>query len=215
MADLPYSGETIGRLVRELTVAGYADEDIAWSEACAPPRDPEDFASEAIFVICNSGMKNTVARRIFDRVMAAVGRGESARTGFGHPGKAVAIDDIWRRRHRYFAEFNAAPDKVDYCETLPWIGGITKYHLAKNFGAQVAKPDVHLQRLADLHGETAQGLCERLAEGSGYKVATIDLFLWRACAVGVIDSRSGRVRSWRPAPPPPVQGDLLAAEAAP
>ena len=189
MIDLP----TFEGVVQALRAAGYADADIEWSENCGPPASAEDFAREAIFVICNSGMKNTVARGIFNRVLAALARGDSARTAFNHPGKARAIDDIWARREEYLAGFLSAADPLEYCASIPWIGAITKYHLAKNFGAQVAKPDVHLQRLAALEGSTPQALCERLAQESGFKIATVDVLLWRACAVGIIDSRTGAI----------------------
>lgn len=186
-------------IVDELDTAGFAQDDIQWSENCGAPSDAADFASEAIWVICNSGMKNTVARLIFDRIMPAVRAGRSAGEGFGHTGKVAAIDTIWRDREALYQGYMSADDKVEFCASLPWIGGITKYHLAKNFGAQVAKPDVHLQRLADREGVTCQALCERLAATSGYKVATVDLLLWRACAVGIIDSTSGAFRRWVPA----------------
>lgn len=186
MIDLP----TFLSVIDRLRSAGHADADIEWSENCAPPKNAIAFAREAIFVICNSGMKNTVARRIYSKVCDVIGRNDSALTVFRHPGKAAAIDRIWCFREKYFEEYLAAPDKVAFCETLPWIGGITKYHLAKNFGVQVAKPDVHLQRLADSEGCTPQALCERLAQESGFKVATVDVLLWRACAVGIINSRA-------------------------
>lgn len=185
------SEQQFALIEERLAAEGWLATDTAWSEACAAPKDADDFASEAIFVICNSGMKNTVARRIYDKVMPMVRMGGSALNVFGHHGKSTAIDIIWARRQHYFEGFMAADDKVAFCETLPWIGGITKYHLAKNFGAQVAKPDVHLQRLADLCGETPQALCERLSVASGWKVATVDLMLWRACATGIMDSRTG------------------------
>jgi len=168
-------------------------EDIAWSESIKPPEDAEDFALEAIFVICNSGMKNTVARGIYERVVKQIYAGGPVREVFGHPGKAQAIETIWFDRRDLFSRYMAADDKLEFCGALPWIGGITKYHLAKNFGAQVAKPDVHLQRLADHEGTTAQALCERLASVTGWKIATIDVLLWRACANGIINSRTGEV----------------------
>lgn len=177
------------RLIAALGEQG--QDDIAWSENLKPPVDADDFASEAIFVICNSGMKNTIAVKIFAKVMAAIQGGISAFAVFGHPGKAKAIDAIWRDREALLASYSAAPDKIEFCASLPWIGGITKYHLAKNFGADVAKPDVHLQRLADREGVTAQALCERLAAESGYRTATVDVLLWRACANGILDSRTG------------------------
>lgn len=171
-----------------------AGEDIAWAEGLQPPTDPDVFASEAIFVICNSGMKNTVARRIYHKVQEALERGTPVRDVFRHEGKAAAIEQIWRERATLLGLYLSAEDKLAFCESLPWIGGITKYHLAKNFGADVAKPDVHLQRLADREGCTAQELCERLAQATGWRVATVDTLLWRACALGVIDSPTGRIQ---------------------
>lgn len=185
-------------IVGRLRSAGFADDDIAWSENACAPADAKQFAMEAIFVICNSGMKNTVARRIYEKVKVALFRGESVRTVFGHPGKAAAIDDIWARRehwHFQFARVETDADRLAACEAMPWIGPITKYHLAKNFGVDVAKPDVHLQRLADLEGVTAQALCERLVRGSGLRrVSTVDVLLWRACAEGIVDSHTGELR---------------------
>lgn len=173
------------------TLGQQAVDDIAWSEGLLPPTDPDDFALEAIFVICNSGMKNTVARRIFEKCRDELFRGGNVRSVFGHVGKADAINGIWAGRSELFKHYHAAEDKLAFCASLPWIGNITKYHLAKNFGADVAKPDVHLQRLADHEGTTAQALCERLAMATGYRAATIDVVLWRACANGVLNSRTG------------------------
>lgn len=183
--------ETFAAIVKALGQQGA--DDIQWSEGIEPPVHADDFALEAIFVICNGGMKNTVARIIFDRVCAALDSGQSSSAGLNNARKAASIDDIWNRRAALFDGYRAANDKVAYCESLPHIGAITKFHLAKNFGAQVAKPDVHLQRLANREGTTAQALCERLSLASGYKVATVDVLLWRACANGVLNSRTGEL----------------------
>jgi hypothetical protein len=141
-------------------------------------------------VICNSGMKNTVARGIFERCKTALILGAPVRLAFKHPGKVAAIERIWRDREILFNGFIEASDRLAYLETLPWIGGITKYHLAKNFGQDVAKPDVHLVRLADREGCTVQAMCERLAGETGLRIATVDTVLWRACADGYINSRA-------------------------
>lgn len=183
------------RVVRAL--GDQATEDIAWAEGCTLPRTAEEFATETIFVIANSGMKNTVARQIFERCMVALHAGQPVIDVFKHKGKAAAMEHVWRERVALLRGFLAAPDRLAYCETLPWIGAITKYHLAKNFGQSLAKPDVHLQRLADREGTTPQALCERLAALTGYRVATIDTLLWRACATGVLDSRTGELRCAR------------------
>lgn len=166
-------------------------DDVTWAESIKEPTDADDFALEAIFVICNSGMQNKVARGIYTRVVKQIHAGGPVREVFKHDGKVKAIETIWFDRKDLFAKYLSATDKLAFCRSLPWIGGITSYHLAKNFGADVAKPDVHLQRLADIEGITAQALCERLAAETGYRVATVDTVLWRACANGVINSRTG------------------------
>lgn len=173
-----------------------AREDIAWSEGIAAPKTAEEFALETIFVICNSGMKNTIARQIYERVRAALIDGRPASSQFGHPGKAAAIEHVWQKRDVLFGQFSGihAPEaQLQFLAQIPWIGEITKYHLAKNFGLDVAKPDVHLQRLAGREGTTPQALCERLAREYGYRVATVDTVLWRACATGVLNSRTGEI----------------------
>jgi len=168
--------------------AGYADA-IDWSENAVAPANAKAFAREAIYVICNSGMANRVAVPIFDKCMLALQNDQSVTRVFGHPGKSAAIDDIWRRRKYLFGQYRQSDDPIEFFVTLPWIGNITKFHLAKNCGVDVAKPDVHLNRLAELENVTAQELCERLATETGYRAATIDLILWRACADGIIHSR--------------------------
>jgi hypothetical protein len=175
----------IDRAVRQ---AGYADA-IEWSENIQPPATAAQFAAEVAYVISNSGMSNRVAVPIFERCMAALRRGESASTVFGHQHKAAAIDEIWQHRVSLFRKLRKTDDLIEFCGRLPWVGPITKYHLAKNLGADVAKPDVHLNRLAEPEGLTAQELCERLANETGYRIATIDLVLWRAAANGIIHSR--------------------------
>src|SRR5690606_33268092 len=112
---------------------------------------------------------------------------------FGHPGKAAAMQEIWDRREELFRGFLEAEDRLAYLATLPWIGKVTKYHLAKNCGIDCAKPDVHLERLARLEGTDVHSMCARLARETGYRIATVDVVLWRACATGVLDSRTGEI----------------------
>ena len=168
--------------------AGYAAA-IEQSETVMPPKTAEQFASEVIYVVINAGFSNRIAVPIFERCMAALRNGHSSKTAFGHPGKTDAIDDIWKRRASLFRKLQKAENPIEFCATLPWTGPITKYHVAKNIGADVAKPDVHLNRLAAPEGVTAQELCERLARETGYRAATVDMVLWRACADGIIHSR--------------------------
>lgn len=169
---------------------------IEWTESLLPPNGPDDFARQTIYVICNSGMANTVATVIYDRCMNALRNGDSVTEVFRHPGKSVAIDAIWRERDRYFVEYLSADDKVAALRALPWIGEITALHLAKNFGANVAKPDVHMERLARAEATTTEKLCARLSTETGYRVATVDTILWRACALKVLHSAKYETEGW-------------------
>lgn len=194
------------RIVADLLSAGFAEDDLTWSQSCGIPTEPDQFALETAFVICNSGMQNRVARMIFEKIRPALLEGRSALDEFGHVGKAKAIDDVWSRRKDLLTGYASAEDKVAFCRSIPWIGGITCYHLAKNFGAQVAKPDVHLQRLADRHGTTCQDLCEMISERTGFPVSSVDLILWRACAERLIDGRTGLAPARRDRPEPRMSG---------
>ena len=178
--------------------AGF-EGDIIWAERLAPPKDADAFARAAVYVITNSGMKNTVAVRIFERCMDALQRGKRVRGVFGHPGKRRAIHVIWHRRHALFDEYQAADDKIAFCASLPWVGPVTSFHLAKDLGVDVAKPDVHLARLAHRDRTSVERMCGRLARQSGYRVATVDTILWRACEHGILSSSHYEAEGWRAA----------------
>lgn len=181
-----------------LVKRGYGDM-IEWSESIEPATDADDFAKRTIYVICNSGMANVVAAKIYSRCIAALDAGEPAASVFKHPGKGPAIDRIWDEREALFASYAAAEDKVANLEALPWIGEVTALHLAKNLGADTAKPDVHLERLARRERTSSHELCARLAEEAGYRVATIDSILWRACADRVLNSKDYERYGWEAA----------------
>ena len=175
-----------------LAELGYG-EDYTWSETLKPPATAEDLSCEYTWVVLNSGLKNTVARKIFNRVWPRVRAGESIARVFGHKGKVAAIEHVWSHRIAYFMSFQATADVIGWCKELPWIGDITKYHLAKNLGADVAKPDRWLARLAEAECTTVEALCSRFAAATGDRVATVDLVLWRACAIGLLAIEAGDV----------------------
>ena len=59
------------RLEEAVRQAGFGDN-IDWTERLASPVDAEEFARAAIYVIANSGMKNSVAAPIYDRCIGAL-----------------------------------------------------------------------------------------------------------------------------------------------
>ena len=186
------------RLEQHLRHAGFG-EVIDWSETITPPATAEEFAMQAIYVICNSGMKNDVAEHIYDRCMDALERSRKVRRVFGHPGKSAAIEKIWDSRENYYVGYLIAGDPVAYLQRLPWIGPVTRYHLAKNLGTDVAKPDVHLERIARRDKTSTAKLCHRLACETGYRIATVDTILWRACAERLLNSAIYEFAGWKAA----------------
>lgn len=153
------------------------------------PTDATDFALRVSYVILNSGMRWTVAKDIWTRMKPTlVETGEVGET-FGHPGKRKAINFVMSNRSELFRDFKSAwakgPEEViEFCVGLPYVGEITKYHLAKNVGVDTAKPDVWLERVATNSGEAVQELCSRLSNLAGDSVSTVDYVIWKTCQQG-------------------------------
>jgi hypothetical protein len=164
---------------------GYAEE-IDWQENLMPVSDAIVFRNEAIWVILNSGMKAQVASLIHTRIFQAKNDGRDISEAFGHKGKVAAIKRIMAEYPEMFAGYLNAEDKVEYLESIPFIGPITKWHLAKNLGHDCVKPDRHLVRIAKTCGMDCLELCAQLSRESGDKVSVIDMVLWRSANLGMI-----------------------------
>lgn len=167
------------RLRRE----GYSHE-IDWAENVSSPESPEEFFYEYAYVVINSGMKAQIARKIYEKVIVAIREGKSTGEVFGHKGKSGAIDHVYENREDLFRAFMKSKDKLEFLKGLPWIGEITKYHLAKNYGIDAVKPDRHLVRIAASFKLSPWELCGDLAQKTGDRIGTVDLVIWRAANLG-------------------------------
>ena len=105
------------------------------------PAGAEDFAHQAILSICGAGVSAGVAQRAYARCRRALALGATVRIGFRYPGKADAIDRIWRERAQLYRGYKAAPDKFAYLDTLPWIGPATRRRLADRLGLFAERTD--------------------------------------------------------------------------
>ncbi len=159
--------------------------DIEWAESIEPPSDALDFFIEYGWVVINSGIKNQVAQKIWERVKEAIRQGRPVREAFRHPGKSAAIQAAWDKRETLFDAYCVATDKLQFCANLAWIGPITKYHLAKNFGIECVKPDRHLVRIASASNETPEQMCRRIADATGDRLVVVDTVIWRAANMGL------------------------------
>lgn len=170
-------------LKNQLIESGYADE-IDWQTNLQPVTDPIVFRNEAIFVILNSGMKAQIALQIWHKVKKAIGDHSDISKVFGHAGKVKAINTILVNYTNMFYQYEDCLEKIEFLESLPYIGKITKYHLAKNLGLDVVKPDRHLVRIAALYNTTCDKLCENISKNTGDKVSVVDIVLWRCANLG-------------------------------
>jgi len=104
---------------------------------CSAPETADEFAEQVIRTICHASVTPPVGRRTFERCMRALAFGSTTRLGFRHPGKADAIDRIWSERARLYDEYLTSSDKLAFLATLPWVGPVTKYALARRLGLSV------------------------------------------------------------------------------
>lgn len=144
------------------------------------------FFWEYVWVVLASGFKVAIARPYYERLYnSAKGTPENADTSiiYKNKRKRFAVDYMIADYQRQFHELNKAKDKLSFLETLPFIGPVTKYHLAKNLGLDYAKPDVHLQRLCKKFGfKDAQSLCEYVSNKTLERISVVDLVLWFYCS---------------------------------
>lgn len=170
---------------KKVTDAGYADE-VEWATSIKPVDNVDVFIGEYIWVVIHSGLAHRVARSIERKVWDAINTDLPLTYAFKHIPKCKAIAQVYNNKQEYFNKFIEAEDKLAYLESLPWIGKITKWHLAKNFGIETIKPDRHLVRIANNHGSDPFTLCNDIKSTTGEKLAVIDQVLWRAGELGLL-----------------------------
>lgn len=162
---------------------------------------PQTFLREHAWVALNAGMREAVVRPRFEKLRvvfddwtsaAWIAENEAslqvlARRHFNHERKIAALlaaprrvlDEGWN-----VVRASIAATGVEYLQTWPHIGPVTRYHLARNLGLDVVKPDRHLVRLAEALGcASPEALCQEIAAVTGDRVGVVDIVLWRWCSL--------------------------------
>ena len=135
------------------------------------------FFREYCWVVLNSGMKNSVAEKIFDTFW---NNGDFNFEAIKHPNKNKSIKEVYAKLDRYFTNVKNSKNILKYLETLPHIGPITKFHLAKNLGFNCGKPDRHLERITSFFEcSSVQDFCKDVSEISNDKISVVDVVFWR------------------------------------
>ena len=177
------------QLRQKLIDKGYKRE-IEWCENVQKCKDMYEFFAQYIWVVLNAGMRNQIAEVIADKVYTALANGVDINTVFGHKGKCKAIMKVKENMEDIYAIITAGADNrymiIEYLESLPYIGKITKYHLARNLGYDFCKPDRHLIRIAKLYGMNPFELCNKIASNTGDRIGVVDVVLWRSANLGLI-----------------------------
>ena len=155
---------------------GYENE-IMWINNIPNPVNKDLFFKEFSWVVINSGMKNTVAEKIFKKFWNYNSPDFSA---INHPNKNKALKKVYERLDLYFLHFTKSKNKLMFLKSLPHIGDITKYHLARNLGLNYAKPDRHLVRISNLFKyPNVQEFCKKISVLTKDPIGLVDLVLWR------------------------------------
>lgn len=175
--------------------------ELDWQRSTNPESFSEqDLLRETAWVVLCSGFREKVVRRNFDYISLCFFDWESAEQIHQH--SSVCVNAARRsfnneRKLRAIAECAGMvasagffelkrlvlQDPVTQLQRFPFVGPITGWHLAKNLGVDVAKPDRHLVRLARACGyDSATDLCSYLADTHFEQVKVIDLMLWRYLA---------------------------------
>lgn len=159
-----------------------------------------DLLREHAWVALCSGFRESVVRRVFDQVSlcfcdwesaeAIVSAGgiccSTASSSFANRAKLKGIYSAAKHvKDLGFSKFKQSvlADPINQLQTLPFIGPITSWHLAKNLGLDVAKPDRHLVRVSKLLGfRSADHFCRELAAITGEQAKVVDLIVWRYVA---------------------------------
>jgi len=135
------------------------------------------FFREYVWVVLNSGMKNKIAEKIFATFW---NEGDFNFEAIKHPNKNKSIKEVYNKLDRYFTNFKNSKNILMYLETLPHIGPITKFHLAKNLGYNCGKPDRHLERIISFfESSSVQDFCKDVSEISNDKISVVDYIFWR------------------------------------
>ncbi|MBA7686140.1 hypothetical protein ES703_94579 [subsurface metagenome] len=190
------------RLAKKIVLhTGYGVE-IEWQASLSFNNIEEtDFLREHAWVALSAGMHESIIRRHFQRISRCFCDWQSARIiveqedkcrrlalrHFNNHRKIDGIIETARIINSFgFESYKEAIQRnpLQVLQSLPFVGPITRYHLAKNIGLPFAKPDRHLVRLANSVGYSdVQQFCKDISEHVDDSIPVIDIVLWRFATI--------------------------------
>lgn len=118
------------------------------------------------------------AHEIYRDVLGVFGNRRKARAV--QETRKILLDQGWERLAETAVKDR---DPATIRGKFPYMGPALSRQLARNLGnLDVAKPDVHLERLAERYGYGGtQEMCDDVAARAGVPAGRVDLTLWMAC----------------------------------
>lgn len=179
--------EKYNSLKNKLIRCGYKSEiEYVINVLSNPCNNKKHFLLEYTWVVINSGMKNQIAEKIYKKILSAWDEKKSTDIVFGHYGKAKAIEFVKNNIDIIYIDYQKSKDKLAFLNNLPFIGPITKYHLARNLGFNFVKPDRHLVRISSNYNMSPIKLCKRISQSTGDKLGLVDIIIWRCGNLGLL-----------------------------
>lgn len=180
---------------------GFNNEILWQSNLCFDNIDERTFLQEIAWVILTCGMKEAIIRQKFHALSNCFYNWESARKISINRGKCQnSALKVFNHKKKIQAILNAADqieksgfnkikqkikrNPIDTLQIFDYIGPVTVYHLAKNIGLPVAKPDRHLNRIAQMENyNDVQTFCSDISKLSGDSVPVVDIVFWRFATI--------------------------------
>lgn len=180
---------------------GFRNEIIWQSNLRFDELNESTFLREIAWVVLTCGMKESVIRQRFDLFSECFYNWESAKKITSNREKCQHLAlNIFNNKQKVVAIINAADqvenvgfkkfkrmieiDPITTLQKFNYIGPITVYHLAKNIGLPVAKPDRHLVRIAQMENYLdVQTFCKDISKLSGDPIPVVDIVFWRFATI--------------------------------
>lgn len=155
------------------------------------------FLKEYSWVVLASGLSDNVVSKVFPKIQKILRNWHSLDYIFRNSvDLEIQLLKVFKNKQKIkallqtsllifstgFVKFknHISKNGIAFLKSLPFIGDVTCFHLAKNIGLPFAKPDRHLVRISEQIGfETPHQLCETISVYLVEKIQVVDLVLWR------------------------------------
>jgi hypothetical protein len=164
--------------------AGYGPEIDYVQKRTFADIDETRFFEEYCFVVLCWGVREQIGRQDYDRFMER--QDPKVIKNRFRVKKQQAVTIAKENFVRWFGELKCSTRPEKYLRTLPLIGEVMKWHLARNLGFDCVKPDRHMNALASEYGfSDPWKMCERVQKYyPNDRLGTIDVVFWRWCNLG-------------------------------